>query len=322
MIIAFAQHCFAIYFFKKIVTTFSLAFRRKGVSLHQRDKTERKRVMKSPKEIRVEEKLTALVNEVSELYLNHDTTPQRLLDTMLCDAEVKAIQDYANTVSITRLGLNDHGPVHMKKVCYNAVKMLRILHEAGLATSLQAEGAGTLADSITAVIIAFMLHDVGMTIARKNHELYSGIIAFEQINRLLLRVLPTDADITRRTIIRSMAMEGILGHMGTNAIHSIEAGLVMIADGCDMTKGRARIPLEIPTKPTEGDIHKYSAHSIEKVKITRGDDRPIRIDIHMQSEVGFFQVEGVLLPKVKASPAHELIELHAGVIGQEMKRYL
>jgi len=31
-----------------------------------------------------------------------------------------------------------------------------------------------------------------------------------------------------------------------------------------MTKGRARIPLEILSKPAEGDIHKYSANAIEK----------------------------------------------------------
>ena len=54
--------------------------------------------------------------------------------------------------------------------------------------------------------------------------------------------------------------------MATHPIHSVEAGIILIADGCDMTKGRARIPLEIPSKPAEGDIHKYSANAIEKVK--------------------------------------------------------
>ena len=60
--------------------------------------------------------------------------------------------------------------------------------------------------------------------------------------------------------------------MATHPIHSVEAGIILIADGCDMTKGRARIPLEIPSKPAEGDIHKYSANSIEKVKIGRGNE--------------------------------------------------
>ena len=57
------------------------------------------------------------------------------------------------------------------------------------------------------------------------------------------------------------------------------------------------------------------------MKITKGEECPIKIEIHMRSEVGFFQVEEVLIPKISASPAQHLAELHAGVVGEEMKRY-
>lgn len=278
--------------------------------------------MKSPKEEIVESKIIKTVDEIVSKHIGGDTLPRQLIDLLLSNAELKSIQDYANTVSITRIGLNDHGPVHMKTVCRNALKMLCILHEAGIKTSLEKENAGTFTDSVLAVILAALLHDSGMTIGRKNHELYSGIISYSFISDTLRLLLPDDKDVMRRTVIRSIAMEGILGHMGTNPIHSIEAGLILIADGCDMTKGRARIPLERPTKPTEGDIHKYSAHSIEKVKIMRGKDQPIKIEIHMKSEVGFFQVEEVLIPKIQSSPAKNLVELHAGVDGEDMKRYI
>ena len=277
--------------------------------------------MKSQKELAVEEKVLTLTGEMTESILKGDDLPKRLIRLLLADNELKSIHDYANTVSISRIGLNDHGPVHAKKVCYNALKMLRILHEAGIRTSIETEGAGTFADSMMAVMLASLLHDSGMTVARKHHEMYSAIIAYSYINDILRQLLPEDSDIMQRTVIRSLALEGIAGHMATNAIHSLEAGLILIADGCDMTKGRARIPLEIPTKPTEGDIHKYSAHSIEKVKITKGEECPIKIEIHMRSEVGFFQVEEVLIPKISASPAQHLVELHAGVVGEEMKRY-
>lgn len=276
--------------------------------------------VKSIKEESLEKKIITLLTEIVENSSSKDALPLNTVRTLLEDAEVKAIQDYANTVSITRLGLNDHGPVHMKTVCHNALKMLRILHDAGVKTSLETESVGTFADSVAAVCIAALLHDAGMTIARKGHELYSGIVTYNIIKDVLTKVLPED--VRRRTIIQSVAMEGILGHMATNPIHSIEAGLILIADGCDMTKGRARITLEIPTKPTEGDIHKYSANSIEKVKIRRGKERPVKIEIHMKSEVGFFQVEEVLIPKIQSSPAKHLVELHAGVNGEEMKRYI
>jgi len=277
---------------------------------------------KSPKEQIIESKITSLIDDMVSRFTDGDDLPKRLAKILLENDEIKAIQDYANTVSINRLGLNDHGPVHMKIVCRNALKILCLLHEAGIETSLENENAGTFADSVSAVMLASLLHDGGMTIGRKNHELYSGIIAYSLINEILKQVLPDEKDVVRRTVICSVAFEGIIGHMGTHPIHSIEAGIILIADGCDMTKGRSRIPLEIPSKPAEGDIHKYSAHSIEKVRIGKGQDCPVMIEIQMKSEVGLFQVEEVLIPKLKSSPAKHLIELYACVEGEEVKRYM
>jgi len=277
---------------------------------------------KSAKELKVESEISSLVNDMVSRFTDGDNLPLKMAEMLLVNNEVKSIQDYANTVSISRLGLNDHGPVHMKIVCRNALQMLSILHEAGVKTSLEQDKAGTFADSMSAVMIASLLHDSGMTIGRKDHELYSGIISYGIITDILKDSLPGEQYIARRTIIRAVAMEGIIGHMATHPIHSIEAGLILIADGCDMTKGRARITLEIPTKPTEGDIHKYSAHSIEKVKIGKGSERPLKIEVKMKSEVGFFQVEEVLIPKLQSSPAKHLIELYAGVEGEDVKRYI
>ena len=277
---------------------------------------------KSPKEIQVEEKITALVTKIVDEQTFDDDLPLRLWNYLQNNQEIAAIQDYVNIVSIGRLGLNDHGPVHMKIVCRNALKMLNIIHAVGVKTSLEKENVGSFADSVAAVMLASLLHDSGMTIGRNGHELYSGIISYSIIEKVLSQLLPETSNILRRTIIRSIAMEGIIGHMATHPIHSIEAGLILIADGCDMTKGRARIPLEIPSKPTEGDIHKYSANSIEKVKIEQGHERPLKIEIHMKAEVGFFQVEEVLIPKIQSSPAKNLLELYAGVDGEEMKRYI
>ncbi|HLW22438.1 MAG TPA: phosphohydrolase, partial [Sphaerochaetaceae bacterium] len=49
---------------------------------------------------------------------------------------------------------------------------------------------------------------------------------------------------------------------------------------------------------------------------------PIRITIEMSAEVGFFQIEEVLFPKVDSSPVKPYVELLAGVIGAEKKHYL
>lgn len=278
--------------------------------------------MKSPKEISVNEKLLTLTKEIIQLTEDKDDLPLKVMEILVNDPEIQEIQNYANNVSIVRLGFNDHGPVHMRTVCRNALKMMKILHQTGIKTSLENEGAGTFSDSLTALSLTAFMHDFGMTVGRSDHELYSGIIAYDLIKRILDQVLPKKEDLKRKIVIRSMALEGIVGHMGVRKIHSLEAGIIQIADGCDMTKGRARIPMELNKSPSVGDIHKYSANSIEKVKILAGQEKPIRIEVNMSADVGFFQIEEVLLQKINSSPAKALVELFAGVEGCEMKKYL
>ena len=278
--------------------------------------------MTSPKELSMNQKIVSLTKEIIELTSEKDDLPLKVVQLLIDDAEVQTIQDYANTVSIVTLGFNDHGPVHMRTVCRNALKMLKIFYQAKIQTSLEKEQSGTFADSVTAVILASFFHDFGMTVGRQDHELYSAIIGQPIINSILKKVLPEEKDLKRRVTIYAMAMEGIIGHMGTRKIHSVEAGIILVADGCDMTKGRARIPMEINTKPSVGDIHKYSANSIEKVKILAGEEKPIKIEVHMSAVVGFFQIEEVLLQKISCSPIKDFIELYAGVDDDEMKKYL
>ena len=208
----------------------------------------------------------------------------------------------------------------MRQVVGNAIKMLNILHDCGIKTSLEKEEIGTFEDSMCAVILAGMMHDLGMAIGRQGHEEMSVMLAQPIIDRTLLHLFPDD--LHRRVVIKSVAIESIIGHMSSRKIHSIEAGIILIADGCDMTKGRARIPLSINHAPRVGDIHKYSANAINRIGIHHGERKPIKIDVEMSGDVGFFQIEEVLLTKIDSSPAKEFVELYAGVAGQERKCYL
>ena len=234
--------------------------------------------------------------------------------------ELQEMQDYGNSVSIKRLGYNDHGPVHMRQVAINAIKMLQILHESGIQTSLENEGIGTFEDSMCAIIIGGLVHDLGMMIGRQSHEELSVMLALPIIDGAVKHIFPNDMH--RRIIVKSLAIESIYGHMSTKRIHSLEAGIILIADGCDMTKGRARITMSLNKTPRAGDIHKYSANAITRVRICHGEYKPIKIDIEMSEDVGFFQIEEVLLTKVNSSPAKDFIEIYAGVEGEERKCYL
>lgn len=268
--------------------------------------------MKSVKELTTETKI--------QNRLKNSPVCLELVNYLFADEELQEMQEYANNVSIRRLGYNDHGPVHMRQVVGNAIKMLNILHDFGIKTSLEEEEIGTFEDSMCAVIISGIMHDLGMAIGRQEHERMSALLSQPIIDRTLMHMFPDN--LHKRVIIKAMATEAIIGHMSSHKIHSIEAGIILIADGCDMTKGRARIPLAINTTPKVGDIHKYSANAIKWIGIHHGDRKPIKIDIEMTSEVGFFQIEEVLLQKIDASPAKKFVELYAGVEGQERKCYL
>jgi len=271
--------------------------------------------MKSPRELNIDIKLIDMVNG-----FNLSGKAMIGLKLLLANEEIQAAQEYANTVAIVRLGYNDHGPVHMRLVTYNAVVMLDLLKKAKIKTSLEEDGCGDFEDSLLAVIIASMLHDLGMGMGRQDHEIHSTILALPIIDKLLIQVY--NNNLHKRVMIRDMALEGIRGHMGAIPVTSLEAGIIQVADGCDMTKGRARIPISLVPPQKIGHIHQYSANSIEEVLISSGKEKPIRIDVHMANELGLFQIEEVLMHKIAGCTAKPYIELYAQVGKEGEKRYL
>ncbi len=268
--------------------------------------------MKSQKELNLEKKLLSLLSD--------ETSAGRLLRLLLEDEEIHLMQEYANSVSIVRLGFNDHGPVHMKQVTINALKLFQLLQKKGITGSLEQDNVGNADDSITAILLSSFLHDLGMAVGREDHELMSSTLAMPVINRLLAKIYPDD--LYKQVVIRSIALEGIVGHMANRRIHSVESGIILLADGCDMEKGRARIPLVLSHGAKVGDIHKYSSNAIEKVRIIEGKTKPIAIEIDMSGDVGYFQVEEVLIPKINMSPVKPYIELYARIVGKDYNQYL
>ncbi|MBW6515222.1 MAG: phosphohydrolase [Candidatus Cloacimonetes bacterium] len=254
------------------------------------------------------------------IYKNVEGKSAKAADLLFHDKELQALQDYANIVSIKRLGFNDHGPVHMRKAALNAIIMLDLLTKANIKLNMEKERLGTADDSKVAVLLASLLHDIGMTVSRDKHEFISISLALPIIERILKAIYRDD--ISKIVIVRSLTIEGIYGHMATQTINTLEAGLVLIGDGCDMENGRARIPQLLSDKPKVGDIHRYSSMSIQSVSFTPGSDKPIRIQIDMSQSVGIFQVEEVLFPKILSSPVKRYIELYAGIKGKELLRYL
>jgi len=242
-------------------------------------------------------------------------------ELIFINPEIQVMQEYANIVSIRRLGYNDHGPVHMRKAALNAIKMFHLLNQKNIKLNLETESIAKNEDSLVAIVIAALLHDMGMTVSRDSHELIGLLVAQKYIDDIIDR-LYSEEDTLKKIAVKSIVLEGIFGHMTTFKIHSKEAGIVLVGDGCDMEEGRARIPTLLRNEPKAGDIHRHSASAIEKVSIVPGDEKPIRIVVDMSQTVGIFQVEEVLYPKILYSPIKPYIELYAQVKGEEILRYM
>jgi hypothetical protein len=88
-----------------------------------------------------------------------------------------------------------------------------------------------------------------------------------------------------------------------------------VADALDMTKGRSRIPFEAGRV----NIHSLSAASIEKVRLVKGQEKPIRIEIDMSNSAGIFQVDELLRYKLRSSGIEKYIEVAALVQGETEK---
>ena len=208
-----------------------------------------------------------------------------MIEMLEKDEEIRAILNQVNKVMIKRMDYNDHGIVHSKIVSRNALKILKLIDEE---PNIIKEEIGDMEDVKNAIVIGSFLHDIGNAINRKNHELLGMIIAQPIIDRILRKIYNNEEKIAK---LKTVINEEILCHMGNYIPTSLEAKIVAVADGTDITKGRARIAFRIGEK----DIHEYSAMAINKVEILKG--KPVEIHVYMDNPAGIFQVQEVLIKK-------------------------
>ena len=217
----------------------------------------------------------------------------------------------SNITAIDRMGINDHGPVHIRIVANIGLKLLRLLVEGGVTPSAVANHGLTNDEAEVVVVLACVLHDVGHVIHRENHELLSLVLAPPLIDQLLDRIY----DLRTISLIKGEILHAIYAHQRVIRTLTIEAGVVKVADALDMESGRARIPFEIGG-PT---IHSVSAMAIKKVRLERGTERPIKISIEMSNSAGIFQLDSLLREKLENSTLSPYVEVEGNVVGEEQK---
>lgn len=242
----------------------------------------------------------------------HNERLRLLLERVNADDELYALWIASNVNAIERLGMTDHGPVHVKIVMNIACKLYRLLVDGGVQPAVAANYELDAMDGELVVAAASLLHDVGMSVHRSDHESYSLFIAQAKLKELLADIY----ELRTATIVRSEVLHAIIAHRAGGRPLTMEAGVVRIADALDMAKGRSRIPFAAGSV----SIHSLSAAAIDAVHIEKGETKPVRLRIEMVNSAGVFQLDQLFREKLAGSGLEPYVELVAHIEGEGEKR--
>lgn len=240
------------------------------------------------------------------IYKHVETSPLlrsafRLLEE---DIEVVELLKMSNIMAVTRLRYNDHGIVHARIVAGIALELVDILVHNNIELTTVRDGTTKSIDEARLIVLfASYFHDIGNAVHRANHEFIGALLARDILERLLPKLGFAD----RRLIaIRQEVMHAVYATEYSTKCLTTECGVVKIGDGLDMAEGRARIPYKLGKL----DMHAVSAMTIKRVEVEQGVEKPMKIVIYMDEYAGLFQLEEVLLPKIKTSGLDKYVEVY------------
>jgi metal-dependent HD superfamily phosphatase/phosphodiesterase len=228
----------------------------------------------------------------------------RLWQLLLNDPEARANWDMSDYMAVNKLAYNDHGMTHAIIAATNAIRIFDLLVSADVTPDVVQSGAGDLDDACLTVAVSTLLHDIGNQVHRKFHEMMGVVLARGIIDRLMPEIYP---EVEQRIELRAFILHAILSHDFDPPPLTFEAGVVSVADGTDVTKGRGRKAFDLG----KVDIHSVSALAIDEVHIAAGKNHPVEITVVMNNSAGIFQIEDTLTKKVVKGPLAKWITVTA-----------
>jgi len=244
----------------------------------------------------------------------HNRKLSRLLDAINADPELRQLWRCANVNAVDRSGVSDHGEIHIRIVANAALKILRLLVEAGVTPGVVKDHGLAAEDAEVIVVLAACLHDIGIAIHREDHERYSLMLGYPKARQLLTELYDEPA----LTTMVAEVLHAVSAHHWDVTCLTIEAGVIKVADALDVTQGRSRIPFEAG----QVNIHSVSAQAIDAVSIRRGTERPVCVEIKMSNSAGIFQVDELLKRKLKNSSLAPYVEVLASIEGETERRLI
>lgn len=224
----------------------------------------------------------------------------RVVQLLEGDVEIQTLWYMANRTS-KRAGVNDHGPVHVRTVMHHGQRLFRLLVEAGIQPNVVTDHGLSEEDALIVVLLALAFHDTGMSVHRDRHELLSVPITLEWLRRRL----PPIYQEPQLTVIVSEVAHAVFAHNVNERTLTLEAGIVKVADALDMTKGRSRKAIQ----SGKIDIHSISAAAVEAVRVVRGSEKPIRVEVDINNPAAVFHLKEVFGQKLAKSSLAPYVEV-------------
>jgi metal-dependent HD superfamily phosphatase/phosphodiesterase len=234
-----------------------------------------------------------------------DGRVNEVLSFVARDEEIRAYLEAQNINPVARKQYNDHGEKHIEIVRNRALCLYDLLKRGGVEFNGAAQQGLEEADEGVIIALAAVLHDIGHVVHRDAHAYYSIPLAADVLDR----ILPEFGfyDVAERVRVKGEVLHAILCHHTEEDPLTLEAGVIRVADGLDMERGRSRIPYE---KGGRG-INTVSSQAIERVSLHEGDDVPVHVEIEMTDAAGVYQVDTLLKSKIEDSGLEDFLRIVA-----------
>src|SRR6476659_1953749 len=167
---------------------------------------------------------------VARMKINVPVRGNRKLRTVIervnVDDQLKGWWHVSNINAVARMEINDHSWVHIQIVTNIALKLLRQLTKHGVEPGLVRDFGLEPADAEVVVVLAALLHCVGMSIHRPGHEDFSLFLSEPKIRELVDGVYE-EPD---KTVVVSEVLQAIISHRSDGEPLTVDAGIVRVAD--------------------------------------------------------------------------------------------
>jgi metal-dependent HD superfamily phosphatase/phosphodiesterase len=236
----------------------------------------------------------------------HNPRLQALAERINGDEELRQLWRCANVNAVERLGLGDCGEVHVRIVANAALKLLRLLRDAGTPPAVVEHHRLSADDAEAVVVLAAALHDLDLAVGTGDLPSGGMVLATLKGRELLAGLYGA----RERTILLAETLHAIGAQPAGVPCFTLEAGLLRLADALDLAKGRVRMPAD----PARGLIETVS---VEEVSILKAKDPPVQVVIRLSQADGLRAVETLLNHRLRGAGLKGQVAIAARVEGLE-----